>query len=55
MVLVHWKLGEIQSLAYWFDGDEYIHHLLVAICFDFSWHLDVVPQLIKDVERKINF
>jgi hypothetical protein len=29
--------------------------LLVAMCFDLSRHLDVVPQPIKDVERKANF
>jgi hypothetical protein len=51
----HEAILEIHSLADWFDGDEYIHHLLVAMCFDLSQHLDVVPQLIKDVECKINF
>jgi hypothetical protein len=51
----HEAILEIHSLADWFDGDEYIHRLLVAMCFDLSRHLDIVPQLIKDVERKDNF
>jgi hypothetical protein len=51
----HEAILEIHSLADRFDGDKYIHRLLVAMCFDLSWHLDVVPQLIKDVERKTNF
>jgi hypothetical protein len=51
----HEAILEIHSLANRFDGDKYIHRLLVAMCFDLSRHLDVVPQLIKDVERKIIF
>jgi hypothetical protein len=51
----HEAILEIHSLADWFDEDEYIHRLLVAMCFDLSRHLDVVPQPIKDVERKANF
>jgi hypothetical protein len=51
----HEAILELHSLADRFDGDEYIHRLLVAMCFDLSRHLDVVPQLIKDVGRKINF
>jgi hypothetical protein len=32
----HEAILEIHSLADWFDGDEYIHHLLVAMCFDLA-------------------
>jgi hypothetical protein len=51
----HEVILEIHSLADRFDRDEYIHRLLVAMCFDLSRHLDIVPQLIKDVERHFDF
>jgi hypothetical protein len=56
----HEAILEIHGLADRFDDsiseeDEYIHCLLVAMHFNLSRHLDVVPQMIKDVERKANF
>jgi hypothetical protein len=40
----HEAILEMHSLADWFDGDEYLHRLLVAMCFNLSRHLDVVPS-----------
>jgi hypothetical protein len=40
----HEAILEIHSLGDRFDGDEYIHRLLVAMCFDLSRHLTLYPS-----------